>query len=140
MTDDNFDLTTNCGKLPFCLSDMRFTLRRDKEIGHPEDLFVVDDVKEFIKIVEAIIMDTRLSRREKIDRLHERAGDGLIPNSQQIKKIEEFPNPHLETRSKPEEEIREIMTGDVDNHAERIYKRRFVEDDTLLNYKDLKDE
>jgi len=54
----------------FCLSD-KYT-----KTGYWG--FKKDDVKEFIKIVEAIMMDTRLSRREKIDRLHERAGKGLV--------------------------------------------------------------
>ena len=51
-------------------------------------------------------------------------------NSQR-KKNETLPNSHLETRSKPEEENTGVKTGDADNHAERIYKRRFVEDDII---------
>ncbi len=40
--------------------------------------FEAKDVKVFIKIVEAIIMNRGISRREKIDRLHEEAGERLI--------------------------------------------------------------
>jgi len=47
------------------------------------------------------------------------------------KKNETLPNSHLETRSKPEEEYTGVKTGDADNHAERISKRRFVEDDII---------
>jgi len=57
----------------FCLSEKRNNIDDNFNVTYLEE-----DVKEFIKIVEAIMMDTRLSRREKIDRLHERAGEGLV--------------------------------------------------------------
>ena len=38
------------------LSDRIFTLRRDKEIGHPEDVLLTKDVKEFIRECEKQIM------------------------------------------------------------------------------------
>jgi len=73
------ELTTNCGKLPFCLSDKMIESKFMKSLKYKDNkILMAGDVKEFIKIVEAIMMDTRLSRREKIDRLHERAGKGLI--------------------------------------------------------------
>ena len=40
-----------------------------------------------------------------------------IEDSQQIKKDENIPNSHLETRSKPEEANADVKTGDVDNQS-----------------------
>ncbi len=55
----------------FCLSSKMFNI-----LGC--DLYYKDHIKEFIKIVEAIIMNKEISRREKINQLHSRAGEALI--------------------------------------------------------------
>ena len=69
------------------LADIEEKQREEKEFNLSKKRYVptrciksvipTEDVKEFIRLVEAIIMDKRTSRREKIDKLHKRAGEEL---------------------------------------------------------------
>ena len=56
-------------------------------------------------------------------------------NTQQIKKIEEIPNPLLETRSKAEEDNTDVKTVDVDNLSTEKPSRIMSERDIPKGFK-----
>ncbi|MEK0338000.1 MAG: hypothetical protein QQN41_11260 [Nitrosopumilus sp.] len=51
---------------------------KDEDLGFVYEMLDTDKVKQFIKVVETIMMNTGISGRERVERLHYEAGKGLI--------------------------------------------------------------